>query len=268
MRNTVTLSNGREIPQFGLGVYQVPRGSATEGAVKTALGLGYRHIDTAHIYGNEASVMAGIRAAGVPREEVWITSKLSSYANEYQNPAAMDQMLERLGTDYVDLVLLHEYSPAWKYGWQLLEQALSEGKARSIGVSNFNGKNLSNLMDFATIKPHVLQVERHPYYQQKSLRGYLASYGTVLEDWYPLGHGDRGLLSEPLFAQLGAKYGKSNAQIILRWHIQEGSVVFPSSTNPEHLAQNIDIFGFELADDEMAQIQAMDKNRYLNEYGK
>lgn len=268
MQNSVKLSNGLDIPQFGLGVYQVPKGEPTVSAVKSALNLGYRHIDTAHIYGNEASVMAGIRAAGVPREDIWITSKFSSFTQDMTNPKAMDTMLARLDTDYVDLVLLHEYSADWKKGWQLLEEAYRSGKARSIGVSNFNGKHLDDLMAFATIKPQVLQVERHPYYQQQDLMKKLKPFGTVLEDWYPLGHGSQALLTEPLFTKLGKKYGKSAAQIILRWHLQEGAVVFPSSTNPKHLAQNIEVFDFELSDDEMHQIQAMDKNQFLNNYGK
>ncbi|MCG7210068.1 aldo/keto reductase [Streptomyces arenae] len=265
-QTAITLNNGVKIPQFGLGMYRVKKGDVSETTVRTALELGYRHIDTAHIYGNEASVGKAVRESGIPRNQVWVTSKF--FTGDYKDVRAMDKMLERLDTDYVDLVLLHTYSATWQSGWRLLEQALAEGKTRSIGISNFNGKRLEDLLNFATVKPQVLQVESHPYYQQKNLPALIEPAGTAIEGWYPLGRGNRSLLEEPVFAHLGKKYGKSNAQIILRWHIQEGTIIFPSSTNPEHLAQNIDIFDFELTDEEMNQVRAMDKNQYLNGFGK
>ena len=257
-----TLNDGNKIPQFGLGVYMVPAGEETETAVRSALDMGYRHIDTAHAYQNERSVGKAVRESGVPREEVWITSKLwPSEYGEGKTAAAIDKMLDRLGTDHVDLLLLHQQFGDYLGAWRDMERAVAAGKVRSIGLSNFESDRLEEVLAAATIKPAVLQVECHPYYQQNALKERLAPYGTVLEAWYPLGHGDAGLLAEPVFAELGEKYGKSPAQIILRWHIQEGTIVFPKTTNPQHMAENIDIFDFELTDDEMGRVRALDRGQ-------
>lgn len=258
----VTLNDGNKIPQFGLGVYMVPDGTETETAVRTALDLGYRHIDTAHAYQNERSVGKAVRESGVPRDEVWITSKLwPSEYGEGVTAEAIDKMLGRLGTDHIDLLLLHQQFGDYLGAWRDMERAVAAGKVRSIGLSNFESDRLEEVLGAATIKPSVLQVECHPYYQQGELKKRLAPYGTVLEAWYPLGHGDAGLLAEPLFSELGEKYGKSPAQVILRWHIQEGTIVFPKTANPAHMADNIDIFDFELTDEEMAQVRALDRGQ-------
>ena len=262
----VKLNNGIEMPQFGMGVYMVPEGPETVNAVMEALRLGYRHIDTAHAYQNERSVGKAIVDSGIDRAEVWVTSKL--WPSEYgrgKTSAAIDKMLSRLGTDYIDLLLLHQQFGDYLGAWADMEDAVAADKVRSIGLSNFESERLEEVCEAATIKPAVLQVECHPYYQQHELKGRIAKYGTVLESWYPLGHGDAALLAEPVFAELGAKYGKTPAQVILRWHIQEGNVIFPKSTSPSHIADNMAIFDFSLTGDEMAQIKELDKGvRYFN----
>lgn len=256
----VTLNDGNKIPQMGIGVYQVPDGKPTYDAVRSALDLGYRHIDTAHAYQNERGVGRAVAESGVPRDEVWITTKL--WPTEYgggRTAAEIDRMLERLQTDHIDLLLLHQQIGDYLGAWKEMEQAVAAGKVRSIGISNFESGRLEELCEAAALKPAVLQVECHPYYQQGELKRRIAPYGTKLEAWYPLGHGDSGLMGDPLFTELGAKYGKSSAQVILRWHIQEGTIVFPRSTNPVHIRDNFDIFDFELSDDEMEQIRALDR---------
>lgn len=261
----VTLNDDTRIPQMGVGVYQVVGDDATERVCRQALELGYRHIDTAHAYQNERGVGRALRAGIVSREEVWVTSKLwpSEYGEGVTAPA-IDRMLGRLGTDYVDLLLLHQQFGDYLGAWRDMERAVEAGKVRSIGLSNFEGERLEEVLAAARITPSVLQVECHPYYQQRALRERLAADGIALESWYPLGHGDASLLSEPVFAELGLRYGKTPAQVILRWHIQEGTIVFPRSTSADHLCENLDIFDFELTGDEMAQIAALDKNeRYF-----
>ncbi len=262
----VTLNDGAKIPQFGLGVYMVPEGAETENAVLDALNMGVRHIDTAHAYQNERSVGRAVKKSGIPRGEIWITTKL--WPNEYgegKTEAAIDKMLARLDTDYIDLLLLHQQFGDYLGAWKDMEKAVKAGKVRSIGISNFESERLEELCEAATIKPSVLQVECHPYYQQNDLKKRLAPYGTVIESWYPIGHGDKRLIDEPLFTSLAEKYGKSNVQIILRWHIQEGTIVFPKTTNPQHMKDNFDIFGFELTDEEMNEIRGLDKGkRFFN----
>ena len=266
MQTYVTLNDGTKIPQFGLGVYMVPEGTETENAVLDALKMGVRHIDTAHAYQNERSVGKAVKASGIPREEVWITTKL--WPHEYgegKTAAAIAKMLERLDTDYIDLLLLHQQFGDYLGAWKDMEKAVKAGKVRSIGISNFESERLEELCEAATIKPSVLQVECHPYYQQNALKERIAKYGTVIESWYPIGHGDKGLIGEAVFTRLAEKYGKSNVQIILRWHIQEGNIVFPKTTNPQHMKDNFDIFDFELTADEMAEIRALDNGkRFFN----
>lgn len=265
-QTTVELSNGAKIPQFGLGVYMIDGDDATEKAVSQALKLGYRHIDTAHAYQNERGVGRAVKNSGINREQIWITSKLwpSDYGLD-KTPAAIDKMLDRLQTDHLDLLLLHQQFGDYLGAWQAMEKALDEGKVRSIGLSNFDGERLDNLLNHANVKPQVMQVELHPYYQQNDLKAKMAQYGTKFESWYPLGHGDSTLINEPVFTKLAQKYGKSNVQIILRWHIQKGNIVFPKTTNLQHMKDNIDIFDFELTDDEMKEIDGLDCNkRYFN----
>ena len=262
----VTLNDGNKIPQFGLGVYMIPGDDNTKAACLEAFRAGYRHIDTAHAYQNERGVGAAVKESGIPREEIWITTKLwPSEYGEGKTAEAIDKMLSRLDTDYIDLLLLHQQFGDYIGAWKDMEKAVAAGKVKSIGISNFESERLEELFDAATIKPSVLQVECHPYYQQTQLKERIAKYGTVIESWYPIGHGDKNLLNEPVFTELAEKYGKNNVQIILRWHIQEGTIVFPKSTNPKHIQDNIDIFDFELTTEEMERIHALDKGvRFFN----
>ena len=262
----LTLNDGNKIPQFGMGVYMVPDGEPTRKAVLDALKLGYRHIDTAHAYQNERSVGAAVKESGIPREEIWITTKLwPSEYGEGKTMAAIDKMLARLDTEYIDLLLLHQQFGDYLGAWKDMEKAVAEGKVRSIGISNFESERLEELCQAANIKPAVLQVECHPYYAQEKLKERIAPYRMVIESWYPIGHGDKNLINEPLFTTLGKKYGKTNVQIILRWHIQAGTIIFPKSTNPEHIRDNFDIFDFELTEEEMDAVRKLDKGvRFFN----
>ena len=262
----VTLNDGNKIPQFGIGVYMIMGDAQTKKTCLEALKLGYRHIDTAHAYQNERGVGAAIKESGIPREEIWITTKLwPSEYGEGKTAEAIDKMLSRLGTEYIDLLLLHQQFGDYLGAWKDMEQAVKAGKVRSIGISNFESERLEEICEAATIKPSVLQVECHPYYQQNDLKKRIEKYGTVIESWYPIGHGDKKLLNESVFTKLAEKYGKNNVQIILRWQLQEGNIVFPKSTNPAHLKENIDIFDFELTEDEMNQIRELDKGvRFFN----
>ena len=261
----VKLNNGLEIPQFGLGVYQVPEGPETENAVLDALKMGIRHIDTAHAYQNERSVGNAIKKSGVNRKEIWITTKLwPSEYGEGKTSEAIDKMLKRLDTDYIDLLLLHQQFGDYIGAYKDMEKAVKDGRVKSIGLSNFESERLEEVLNMADIKPAVIQVECHPYYQQTALKKRVEKYGTKLESWYPIGHGDKTLINENIFTELGKKYNKSNVQIILRWHIQEGNIVFPKTTNKEHMKDNFNIFDFELTSDEMNKIRSLDKNeRYF-----
>ena len=261
----ITLNDGNKIPQFGLGVFQISGDEKTKEACLEAFKLGYRHIDTAHAYQNERGVGQAVKESGIPREEIWITSKLwPSEYGEGKTAKAIDKMLERLQTDYIDLLLLHQQFGDYLGAWKDMEKAVAEGKVKSIGLSNFESERLEEVLAAATINPSVLQVECHPYYQQNDLKKRIAPYHTVIESWYPLGHGDAALIEEPVFTKLAEKYGKTNAQVILRWHIQEGIIVFPKSTNPVHIKENIDIFDFELTEEEMNEIRQLDKGfRYF-----
>lgn len=257
----ITLNNGTKIPQFGMGVYMVPAGDATKNACLEALKMGYRHIDTAHAYQNERSVGEAVRESGIPREEIWVTSKLwPSEYGEGRTMEGIDKMLERLDIGYIDLLLLHQQVGDYIGAWRDMEKAVAQGKVKTIGLSNFESERLEEVCEAAEVKPAVLQVECHPYFQQNELKKRLAPYGAVIEAWYPIGHGDADLINEPVFAKLAEKYGKTNVQIILRWHIQEGTIIFPKSTNPQHIKDNFDIFDFEFTEEEMEQIRAVDKN--------
>lgn len=252
------LNNGLKMPQFGLGVFLIPDGKETINACLSAFKLGYRHIDTAHAYQNERGVGEALKQSGLKRKEVWITTKLwPSEYGEGKTLAAIDKMLERLQTDYIDLLLLHQQVGDYLSAWKDMEKAVKQGKVKSIGISNFK-ENLEDLLFNANIKPAAIQVECHPYYPQHELKARMAEFGTVLESWYPLGHGDNALLNEPILKNLAAKYNKTTAQIILRWHIQEGNSVFPKSTNPVHIQENLDIFDFVLTDDDMQEIAKLD----------
>lgn len=252
------LNNGVTIPMLGLGTFQMSPDQAQK-AVVSALESGYRLLDTANAYLNEKAVGRGIRGSSVTRQEIFLSSKL--WPTVYQDKTAVDKTLQRLGTDYLDLLFLHQPAGDFMTGYRQLEQAYRDGKIKAIGISNFHGKKLTQLLEQAEIKPQVIQVEAHPYYTQSDIREVLAPYGTRLMAWYPLGHGDRSLMNEPIFAKLAQKYGKSNVQIILRWHVQMGFIVIPGSTDPEHIKDNADIFDFELTTEEMAEIAKLDQNK-------
>jgi diketogulonate reductase-like aldo/keto reductase len=228
---------------------------------KHVLKIGIRHIDTAHAYQNERGVGSAIKKCGIPREELFITSKLwvTDYG-EKETPVAIDKMLERLGLKYIDLLLLHQQVGDYIAAYKAMEKAVEQGKVRSIGISNFD-ENLDDLLSHATIKPAVIKVECHPYWNQEDLAKKMKKYGTLIESWYPIGHGDKGLINEEIFTKLAKKYKKTNVQIILRWHIQKGIIVFPKSSNPKHIKENSEIFDFQLNDDEMAEINKMGKKK-------
>ena len=258
----VTLNNGAVIPQFGLGVYQINGDDATRKACLEAFGIGYRHIDTAHAYQNERGVGQAVKESGIARGDIWITTKL--WPHEYgkgKTSIAIDKMLERLNTSYIDLLLLHQQFGDYLGAWQDMEKAVKDGRVRSIGLSNFESGRLEEVLNAAKIAPAVLQVECHPYYQQNGLKKRIAAAGTKIESWYPIGHGDASLINESVFTRLAAKYGKTNVQIILRWHIQEGTIVFPRSTQPAHIRENFDIFDFSLTSSEIDEIRALDKGK-------
>lgn len=253
------LNNGVKIPQIALGVFQIPDNEDAKKACLSAFQLGYRHIDSAHHYFNEAGVGAAVRECGIPREELWITSKI--WPDEYTDEAAIDKMLARFGLDYLDLVILHQQVGDYLAGYRNLEKAYRAGKVRAIGVSNMESERLEELLEAAEIKPQIIQVEEHPYFQQAALKERVRPYGTRMEHWFPLGHGDINLINEPIFTELGKKYGKTNVQIILRWHIQMGNIPLPRSTNPVHQKENLEIFDFELTAEEMQRIQALDQGK-------
>ena len=255
------LNSGYKIPQYGLGVYQIEGNEATEKACLAAFEIGIRHIDTAHAYQNERGVGSAIQKSKIPREQLFITSKLwvSDYG-EGITTNAIDKMLERLNLKYLDLLLLHQQVGDYVKAYQEMEKAVEAGKVRSIGLSNFD-ENLDEILKICKIKPAVLQVECHPYWNQDDLRNKVKSYGTIIESWYPIGHGDKDLINQEIFSKLGKKYKKTNVQIILRWHIQKGNVVFPKSTNPVHIKENFDIFNFNLTNEEMNEINKMGKTK-------
>ena len=259
---TIKLNNGIECPVIGLGTFMLSPADAQK-STREALKMGYRLIDTANAYVNERPVGRGIKESGVARKEVFLSTKL--WPSEYENPNAVDETLERLGVDYVDLLYIHQPAGNWLAGYRQLEKALKEGKARSIGISNFEGKYIEELETKWETAPQFIQVEAHPYFTQKDLRVTLDKYGIRLMSWYPLGHGDKSLIQEPVFAELGKKYGKTPAQVILRWHVQMGFVVIPGSKNVDHIKDNLNIMDFELTDDEMAEIAKLDKGeRYYH----
>ena len=259
---SITLNNGIHCPVVGIGTFMLSPAEA-ENSVREALKMGYSLVDTANAYVNERAVGRGMKESGVKREDVFLSTKL--WPSEYENPNAMDETLERLGVDYVDLLYIHQPAGNWLAGYRQLEKACREGKARSIGISNFEGKYIAELETEWEIAPQFIQVEAHPYFTQGELRKTLDKYGIRLMSWYPLGHGDKSLQNEPIFAELGRKYGKSPAQVILRWHTQMGFAVIPGSRNVEHIRDNLDILDFTLTEDEMAEIAKLDKGeRYYH----
>lgn len=252
-----TLSNQVQIPAVGIGTFMMTPDQA-EQAVVDALACGYRMIDTAQAYMNERAVGRGIKRSGVAREDIFISTKI--WASQYLTEGTVEKSLELLGTDYIDLMFIHQPAGDFMAGYRKLEKAYKEGKIKSIGISNFQGEKLKKLLDECEIKPHVIQMEAHPYYRDEETIAALAPCGCCVMAWYPLGHGDHALFEEPVVKELAEKYGKSTAQVILRWHTQVGNIVIPGSTNPEHIKANLDIFDFELTDEEMKKMAGLNKN--------
>ena len=254
----VTLNNGVEMPMAGIGTFLLTPDEA-ETSVTSALQAGYRLIDTANAYVNEKAVGRAIKKSGTDRKEVFLETKL--WPSFYEQTDAVEKTLERLDTDYIDLLLIHQPAGNYTAGYRLMEQAYKAGKVKAIGLSNFTTAQIQEILDICEVKPAILQTEVHPYSQEQKLKEFLARENIVIQAWYPLGHGDKVLIQEPVFTRLAAKYGKSNAQIILRWHIQAGNVVIPGSKNPDHIRANFDLFDFSLSDTEMAEIAALNTNK-------
>ena len=266
----LTLNNGVRMPQFGLGLYMIPEGDEAYNSVKTALELGYRHFDCAHAYQNERSLGRAIKDSGVDRDSIWITSKL--WPNEYgkgKTLKAIDRMLGRLGLDYIDLVYFHQPMGDFVGGWKEMEQALATGKVRAIGISNFDVKDeiFDSLINSAKVKPQIMQIECHPYAQRKHWQERCAAEGIQIECWFPLGGREsKGeILRDPVINSIAKAHGKSAAQVIIRWHLQEGFSVIPGTSNPDYIKENIRVFDFALSNVEMAKIRALNKEkRYFN----
>ena len=258
----LALNSGQKIPQLGFGVFQIEPAETAE-AVGRALEVGYRHIDTAEMYRNEKGVGDGVRASGLDRSEVYITSKLSNGSHEPDAARrAFDGTLEALGSDYVDLFLIHWPLPTLYGGdfvstWQTLEEFYRDGRARSIGVSNFQVPHLRRLAEEAEVVPAVNQVEVHPYFTNEEVRAYGAEHGILTEAWSPIAQG--GVLKDPTIAAIAERVGRTAAQVTLRWHIQRGDIVFPKSTTPSRISENFELFDFELTDDDMTAISALDQ---------
>ena len=252
-----TLNNGLSMSMAGIGTFLLTPDEA-EASVLAALEGGYRLIDTANAYVNEKAVGRAMKKSGLKREEIFLETKL--WPSFYENVDAVDKTLERLGTDTIDLLLIHQPAGNYVAGYRQMEKAYKEGKVKAIGLSNFNQAQIEEILGLCEVKPAVLQTEVHPYFQEQELKQFLSQEGMVIQAWYPLGHGDKALLEEPLFTELGKKYGKTNAQIILRWHIQDGNIVIPGSKNPAHIKDNFDLFDFSFTEEEMEKIAALDKN--------
>ena len=266
----LTLNNGVQMPQIGLGLYMIPEGDVAYNSVMTALESGYRHFDCAHAYQNERSLGRAIKDSGVERDSLWITSKL--WPNEYgegKTLKAIERMLGRLGLDYIDLVYFHQPMGDFVGGWKEMELALSMGIVRAIGISNFDTSDslFDQLLASAKVKPQIMQIECHPYAQRKHWQERCAAEGIQIECWFPLGGRDsKGeILRDPVINEIAQAHGKSAAQVIIRWHMQEGFSVIPGSSNPAHIRENIDVLDFALSNVEMQRIRALDKEaRYFN----
>ena len=250
------------IPQIGLGVFRTPDGDTTVNAVQAALENGYRHIDTAMIYRNETSVGEGIRRSGVPRGDLFVTTKLwNDDIRAHRGKEAFQESLDRLGMDYVDLYLIHWPADVWQQAWDDLQEIYASGRAKAIGVSNFQPHHLADLLKNSDVTPAVDQIESSPQFTNQPLVDELSAKGIATEAYSPLGGTGGDLLAIPELAEIGAKYGKSAAQTVIRWHIQRGVVVLPKSTHADRIRQNIDVFDFVLSDDDMAAISAMDTGK-------
>ena len=262
----ILLNNGQSIPQFGIGTFNSSVQQAHD-AVLAALRAGYRHIDTAHAYQNERGVGAAVRESGIPRSEIWITSKL--WPTDYNSgnvEQSINKMLERLGVEYIDLLYLHQPVGDYLAGWRGLEAAVKAGKVRTIGLSNFDlsDERFDDILAKAEIKPAIVQIELHPYAQRKAFRAKCAEHNIAIEGWYPLGgtHGGNAVLfADPVINEIAGRYGKTPAEIILRWHVQEGFSTIPGSRNEAHIRQNITVLDFALSDQDMEKIRALDREK-------
>lgn len=257
----VTLSNGVKMPQLGYGVYQVDK-EECERCVLDALKVGYRHIDTAQSYFNEEEVGNAIAKSGVPREQIFLTTKVwvEHYGYDETRKSVLESM-RKLKTNYIDLVLLHQPFADYYGAWRALEDLYAEGVIKAIGVSNFYPDRLVDICSFARIMPMVNQVETHPHNQQIEAHEWMKKYGVQHEAWAPFGEGRGGMFEEPLLVEIGKKYGKTAAQVILRWDMQRNVVAIPKSTHIERMEQNFDIFDFELSEEDMAKIATLDKKQ-------
>ena len=254
----VTLNNGVEMPILGFGVFQIPP-DATEQAVLDALQAGYRHLDTAASYGNEESVGRAIAASGIPREQLFLTTKMwINDAGETGARQAFYTSIQKLGVDHLDLYLIHQPFGDYYSSWRAMEQILAEGGSRAIGVSNFHSDRLIDLIDHNQVVPAVNQVETHPFHQRVDDQAFMAEHGVQIESWGPFAEGRNNLFTDPVLTSIGEAHGKSVTQVVLRWLTQRGVVAIPKSVRPERMAQNIDIFDFELSADELARIAALD----------
>ena len=252
-----TLNNGIKMPMAGIGTFLLTPDQA-ESAVLEALKDGYRLIDTANAYVNEKAVGRAMKKSGLTREDIFLETKI--WPSFYMQEDAVEKTLERLDTDYIDLLLIHQPSGNYVAGYRLMEKAYKEGKVKAIGLSNFTKEQIQEILDICEVNPTVLQTEVHPYFQELELKEFLTKEDIKIQAWYPLGHGDAALLNDETIVELGKKYQKSTAQIILRWHIQAGNIVIPGSKNPEHIKANFDLFDFALTEDEMKKISGLDKN--------
>lgn len=254
----ITLNNGVKMPMAGIGTFLLTSDEAEEVCV-SALASGYRLIDTANAYLNEKAVGRAMKKSGLKREEIFLETKI--WPSFYEQEDAVEKTLERLDTDYIDLLLIHQPAGNYIAGYRLMEKAYKAGKVKAIGLSNFTAEQIKEILSVCEVKPTILQTEVHPYFQERELKDFLQKEGIVIQAWYPLGHGDKALLEETTFTKLAKKYGKSNAQIILRWHIQAGNVVIPGSKNPAHIRDNFDLFDFSLSEEEMADIEALNQDK-------
>ena len=252
------LNNGIEMPSVGIGTFLLSPQDA-ENSVKEALKMGYRMIDTANCYVNERAVGRGMKQSGVKREEIFLSTKL--WPTEYENPNAVEETLERLDTDYIDLLFLHQPTKNWREGYKQLIKAYNQGKIKAIGVSNFEGRYIEEVLSEFDVKPQVIQVECHPFFPQDELRKATEPKDIKIMSWYPLG--GKGmtaeLLESPIVTKIAAKYGKSPAQVVLKWHTQMGFIVIPGSKNAVHIKDNIDIFDFTLSDEDMKEMEKLNK---------
>ena len=259
---TVTLNDGVKIPVYGFGTYQIPADGSTYRAVREALDLGIRHIDTAVAYFNEQEVGQAMRESGIPREEIFLTSKL--WLQDYGYEAAkkgIETSLRKLGLDYMDLYLIHQPYGDVPGAWKAMEEAKAEGKIRSIGVSNMTPNIWNRFVPQFATTPSVNQVEFNPYYQQKEIRGIMAKADVQLEAWGPLGQGNAEMLADPVIREIADAHGKNAGQVILRFEVQEGAIVFPKSVKPERIRSNMEIFDFALSEEEMDQMRALDTGK-------